>query len=96
MGIHTVWPKGGRALQDVLSFVKLFILLFIVCSGFAALAGHRKVPDPHNFDLATSFQGTSSDGYSIGSALLNAIFAFHGYDNVNAVMRLHPSSQCGS
>ncbi|BCS30607.1 uncharacterized protein APUU_80909S [Aspergillus puulaauensis] len=85
VGIHTVWPKGGKALQDVLSFVKLFILFFIVCSGFAALAGHRKVPNPHNFDLATSFEGTSSDGYSIGSALLNAIFAFHGYDNVNVL-----------
>ncbi|KAL4782555.1 amino acid transporter [Aspergillus varians] len=86
VGIHTVWPKGGRAVQDVLSLVKLFILFFIVCSGFAALAGHRKVPDPHNFDLSTSFRGTSSDGYSIGTALLNAIFAFHGYDNVNAVL----------
>lgn len=86
VGIHTVWPQGGRRLQDVLSAVKLFILLFIVCSGFAALAGHRHVSDPHNFSFSTSFQGTSKSGYSIGTALLNAIFAFHGYDNVNTVL----------
>ncbi|KAK1145205.1 hypothetical protein N8T08_004357 [Aspergillus melleus] len=84
VGIHTVWPRGGKALQDLLSLVKLFILLFIVCTGFAALAGH--VPNTHNFDLATSFRGTSNDGYSIGTALLNAIFAFHGYDNVNTIL----------
>lgn len=86
VGIHTVWPQGGRRLQDLLSAVKLFILLFIVCSGFAALAGHRHVPNPHNFSISTSFQGTSSSGYSISTALLNAIFAFHGYDNVNTVL----------
>ncbi|PLB44089.1 amino acid transporter [Aspergillus steynii IBT 23096] len=84
VGIHTVWPRGGKALQDLLSLVKLVILLFIVCTGFAALAGH--VPDTHNFDISTSFRGTSNDGYSIGTALLNAIFAFHGYDNVNTVL----------
>jgi amino acid transporter len=86
VGIHTVWPRGGRMLQDMLSAVKLFVLLFVVCSGFAALAGHRQVPDPHNFDISTSFEGTIKSGYSIGTALLNAIFAFHGYDNVNTVL----------
>ncbi|GES60773.1 methionine permease [Aspergillus terreus] len=86
VGIHTVWPRGGRMLQDMLSAVKLFVLLFVVCSGFAALAGHRQVPDPHNFDISTSFEDTIKSGYSIGTALLNAIFAFHGYDNVNTVL----------
>ncbi|GAB1216947.1 hypothetical protein ATERTT37_006168 [Aspergillus terreus] len=73
-------------MKDMLSAVKLFVLLFVVCSGFAALAGHRQVPDPHNFDISTSFEGTIKSGYSIGNALLNAIFAFHGYDNVNTVL----------
>ncbi|RJE25471.1 Amino acid permease [Aspergillus sclerotialis] len=86
VGVHAVWPQGGRKLQDVLSAVKLFVLFFVVCSGFASLAGHRRVPDPHNFDISTSFQGTVRSGYSIGTALLNAIFAFQGYDNVNTVL----------
>ena len=53
-------------------------------TGFAALGGHLKIDNPHNFSDA--FSGTSSDVYSIATALLNGIFAFGGYDNVNAVL----------
>ncbi|KAJ5814060.1 uncharacterized protein N7503_000810 [Penicillium pulvis] len=84
VGIHTVAPKMGRLLQDILSLVKLFILLFIVCTGFAALAGHLKVPDPKNLNVSTSFRGTSNSCYGIGTALLSGTFSFQGYDNVNA------------
>ncbi|KAH6990093.1 amino acid transporter [Ilyonectria destructans] len=84
VGMHTVIPRVGRALQDMLSAVKLFTLAFIVCCGFAALGGHLKVENPGNFSNA--FQGTSNNGYNIGSAILNVIFSFQGYDNVNAVL----------
>ncbi|KAJ5204483.1 uncharacterized protein N7498_005362 [Penicillium cinerascens] len=86
VGIHTVAPRIGRGLQDILSAVKLFTLFFIVCTGFAALRGYLRVPKPDNLSATTSFQGTSSSGYSIGTALLNAVFSFQGYDNLNAVM----------
>lgn len=85
VGMHTVTPRVGRALQDLLSAVKLFTLAFIVCCGFAALGGHLKVENPGNFSNA--FQGTSNNGYNIGSAILNVIFSFQGYDNVNAVRK---------
>ncbi|TQN65724.1 High-affinity methionine permease [Colletotrichum shisoi] len=84
VGIHTVAPRVGRGIQDLLSAVKLFILLFIVCCGFAALAGHLRVESPDNFTDA--FEGTSNSGYNIGTAILNVIFSFQGYDNVNAVL----------
>jgi hypothetical protein len=48
----------------------------IVCTGFAALGGHVKGFKLHNFDISTSFEGISSNGYNIGIALLNAIFSF--------------------
>lgn len=84
VAVHTVVPRIGRGLQDALSVVKLFTLFFIVCCGFAALGGHLKVENkPHNFTNA--FEGTSHNGYNIGSAILNVIFSFQGYDNVNAV-----------
>lgn len=86
VGIHTVAPRVGRALQDLLGAVKLFTLLFIVCTGFAALAGHVKGTPPDNFNIKTSFKGTSDNGYNIGTALISAIFSFQGYDNVNAVL----------
>ena len=85
VGIHTVAPRIGRGLLDILSAVKLFTLFFIVCTGFAALGGHLRVPKPDNLGASTSFQGTSSSGYNIGTALLDAIFSFQGYDNLNAV-----------
>jgi amino acid transporter len=85
VGVHSITPRVGRGLQDLLSAVKLFTLFFIVCTGFAALGGHVKGSKPHNFDVSTSFQGTSNNGYNIGTALLNAIFSFQGYDNMNAV-----------
>ncbi|KAJ5744653.1 hypothetical protein N7533_009523 [Penicillium manginii] len=86
VGIHTVAPRVGRGLQDILSIVKLFTLFFIVCTGFAALGGHLRVPKPDNLSLSSSFRGTSSSGYNIGTALLDAIFSFQGYDNLNAVL----------
>ncbi|KAJ5633849.1 hypothetical protein N7528_001691 [Penicillium herquei] len=81
---HAVAPRVGRALQDVLSAVKLFILFFIVCTGFAALGGHLRVPKPDNLSASVSFKGTSSSGYNIGTALLDCIFSYQGYDNLNA------------
>lgn len=50
--LHSTLPKWGMRLFDVLGGFKVVVLLFIVFSGFAALAGHRRVPDPHNFDHA--------------------------------------------
>lgn len=52
--------------------------------GFAALGGHLKVDNPHNFSNA--FEGTSSDVYGISTAILNGIFSFGGYDNVRPLL----------
>lgn len=92
VGVHTVAPRLGRGLQDVLGVVKLFTLFFIVCTGFAALGGHLRVPKPDNLSVSSSFRGTSSSGYNIGTALLDAIFSFQGYDNLNAVLTLRSKS----
>ncbi|KAJ5727825.1 hypothetical protein N7493_005645 [Penicillium malachiteum] len=58
-----------------------------VCTGFAALGGHLRVPKPDNLSAAVSFKGTSISGYNIGTALLDCIFSYQGYDNLNAVCR---------
>ncbi|OQE23814.1 hypothetical protein PENSTE_c008G02319 [Penicillium steckii] len=56
VGLHTVLPRVGRGLQDALSIVKLFTLFFIVCTGFAALGGHIRVPKPDNLSASSSFR----------------------------------------
>lgn len=87
VGLHIVAPRIGRLLQDLFTAVKIFTLLFIICCGFAALAGHLNIEKPDNFSNA--FQGTSSSGYSIGTAILSVMYSFQGYDNVNAVSLFH-------
>ncbi|KAF3160354.1 hypothetical protein TWF225_003519 [Orbilia oligospora] len=88
--LHGLLPKWGIRLFNVLGVFKVFILLFIVCSGFAALAGHRRIPDPHNFDNA--FRLEVGDGYGGGgayayaTALLRIIYSYKGWENANYVL----------
>jgi amino acid transporter len=88
--LHAVAPKWGIRLFNVLGVFKVFILLFIVFSGFAALAGHRRVPNPHNFDNA--FELSVGEGYGGGGAyeycqaLLRIIYSYKGWENANYVL----------
>ncbi|KAI6782611.1 High-affinity methionine permease-like protein [Emericellopsis cladophorae] len=88
--LHTVLPKWGVRLFNVLGTFKVITLLIIVFSGFAALAGHRRVPNPHNFDNA--FRIENGDGYGGGSAstysnaILNVVYSYKGWENANYVV----------
>ncbi|KAF2029470.1 high-affinity methionine permease-like protein [Setomelanomma holmii] len=88
--LHSTAPKWGIRLFNVLGIFKVFILLFIVFSGFAALAGHLKVEQPHNFDNAFALE--IRDGYSGGGAygycqaLLRIIYSYKGWENANYVL----------
>ncbi|KAF3386712.1 High-affinity methionine permease [Penicillium rolfsii] len=79
--VHSIALKWGIRLQNLLGIVKLIIILFIVVSGWVALAGHTKAETPHNFRNA--FEGTKGSGYSIVMALYNVIWSFIGYSNAN-------------
>lgn len=88
--LHATLPRWGIRLFDLLGFFKVFILIFIVCAGFAALAGHRKVPDPHNFDHAFRFEEGEGYGgggaYAYATALLRIVYSYKGWENVNYVL----------
>lgn len=88
--MHSVLPKWGMRLVNVLGVFKVVILLFIVFSGFAALAGRRRVPDPGNFDGAFDLSETDRWGgggvYQYASALLRVIFSYKGWENANYVL----------
>ncbi|KAL4913216.1 amino acid/polyamine transporter I [Aspergillus aurantiobrunneus] len=79
--IHGFALKWGLRLQNLLGVVKLVIILFVVVTGWVALAGHTKVETPHNFTNA--FEGTTGSGYGVVMALYNVIWSFIGYSNAN-------------
>lgn len=88
--LHSVLPVWGLRLGNVLGVFKVVVLLLIVFSGFAAIAGRRLVPDPHNFDNAfTIHQGDGwGDGgaYAYANALLNIVYSYKGWENANYVL----------
>ncbi|TVY92957.1 High-affinity methionine permease, partial [Lachnellula willkommii] len=80
--IHGLALNWGLRLQNFLGVIKLLILLLIVFSGFAALAGHTKLAEkPDNFTNA--FAGTTGSAYGVVTALYNVIWSYIGYSNAN-------------
>ncbi|KAL4744058.1 amino acid/polyamine transporter I [Aspergillus similis] len=79
--IHGFALKWGLRLQNLLGIIKLVIIVFVIVTGWVALAGHTKVETPHNFRNA--FEGTTGSGYGVVMALYNVIWSFIGYSNAN-------------
>ncbi|PWN44157.1 amino acid transporter [Ceraceosorus guamensis] len=77
--LHGTSIKWGLRFQNAIGSFKLIILLVIAFAGFAALAGHTKVPVENNF--ANAFEGTRNDVFGISSALYNALWSYVGYSN---------------
>lgn len=69
--VHSFLPKWGIRFMNLLGMFKIVVMLVIVFSGIAALAGFRGTDDPHNFDH--SFSRTDMARYGAGS--------FHAYSN---------------
>lgn len=90
VGLHAIFPKWGIRLVNVLGVFKVVILLFIVFSGFAALAGHLRIPQPNNFHNAFALEVTEDYGgtgvYGYANALLNIIYSYKGWENANYVI----------
>ncbi|KAF2119509.1 amino acid permease-domain-containing protein [Lophiotrema nucula] len=67
-------------LMNLISAVKLIILVFIAITGFAVLGGNTRVKQPRaNFQ--NSFDGITHNANGIVNALVNINFAYEGYSN---------------
>jgi amino acid transporter len=88
--LHAFFPTIGVRFLRVFGILKLVILVFIICSGFAALAGHRLVADPHNFD--NMFAVETGPGYGkkglfgYGSAVIRTLYCYMGVMSITAVL----------
>ncbi|WFD25437.1 methionine permease [Malassezia nana] len=78
--MHGTMLKWGLMFQNAIGTFKVVILFLIVFAGFAALAGHYKGPEVHNFSNA--FEGSRNDIYGVSSCIYNAIWSYVGYSNL--------------
>jgi amino acid transporter len=75
--ISTRW---SMRLMNLISAIKLIILLFIVITGFVVLGGGTKVKNPRQ-NFRNSFDGVTNNGHDIVNALVSINFAYDGYYN---------------
>ena len=81
--LHTIFLKTGTRLINLLGVFKIILLLLIIFAGFAALAGHLKVPKPDNFNNV--FVNSSTDAYDYIAAINNILFTYSGWQGANYV-----------
>lgn len=85
--------RWSLRLMNLISAVKLIILLFIIFTGFAVLGGGTRVKDPRA-NFRNSFDGVTKNGNGIVNALVNINFAYTGYANAfNVVAEIKVSIQ---
>jgi amino acid transporter len=84
--VHSLVPKCSLPLINTIGVTKVLILAFIVFSGFAALAGHRRIEDPGNFTNTFAVMPGSGGAYGIATAMLKILFSYQGWENANYVL----------
>ena len=75
IAISTKW---SLRLQNVLGFVKVIFMIFMVCLGWAILAGSTKVKDPHQ-SFRNVWEGTTTEGNNIANSIIKVAFSYGGY-----------------
>lgn len=84
--IHAFVPKIGLLLMNGLSSIKVFVLIFIVITGFVVLGGGvSSVPDP-NASFRHSFAGSVTSGGPYATALFKVLNSYAGWNNAAYVL----------
>lgn len=67
--------------MNALGSIKVFVLLFVVITGWVVLSGRvHGIPDPHA-SFRHSFAGSSKSGYSYATALFKVLNSYVGLVN---------------
>lgn len=81
--LHIKFPSQGMSLFNFLGMFKIFILFLIIGIGFLVLLGAVVIPQHIPSSVA---HPASSDTYSVAVALLQVVYSFKGWENVNYVL----------
>ncbi|ODV60220.1 high affinity methionine permease [Ascoidea rubescens DSM 1968] len=74
----SISTKWSLRLQNVLGYVKLFFMLFIVILGWVALGKHTHIENPRQ-NFHDTWDGTTTDGNAIANAIIKVTFSYGGY-----------------
>ncbi|KAJ2034450.1 hypothetical protein IW146_003940 [Coemansia sp. RSA 922] len=79
--LHGLCSRTAIRIQNLLTVVKVLLLVLIVCVGTVGLANGLHSPRSNSFDSA--FHGTSRNAHSYVSALFKVFFSYSGYTSLN-------------
>ncbi|OKL62164.1 hypothetical protein UA08_02162 [Talaromyces atroroseus] len=83
---HTFLPKWGVRGMNLLTIMKIVLLLFIVVTGWVVLAGGvSSIPDPHA-SFKNAFAGSTSSSNLYASALYKVLNSYAGWSNAMYVL----------
>lgn len=83
---HTFLPKWGVRGMNIITGIKVIVLLFIVVTGWVVLGGGVKsVPDPHA-SFRNAFAGSSHSGNLYAAALFKVLNSYAGWSNAMYVL----------
>ncbi|MCJ1357803.1 MAG: hypothetical protein MMC33_007799 [Icmadophila ericetorum] len=84
--VHLLIPHWGVKLINTLGTFKVFILAFVVVTGWVVLSGRvHSIPDPHA-SFRNSFAGSSSSGYEYATAMFKILYSYAGWSNAAYVL----------
>ncbi|ETW77742.1 amino acid transporter [Heterobasidion irregulare TC 32-1] len=83
--LHGFAPRVGVYFMNALSLLKIFILLFVVITGWVVLSGKTRIEDPH-VNFRNAFAGSSHSSNDYATATFKVLNAYAGWSGVNYVM----------
>ncbi|EWY99723.1 hypothetical protein FOYG_03684 [Fusarium oxysporum NRRL 32931] len=86
---HSVFPKAGVKIQDVLGWIKIGIIVFMILSGFYVVIfrpSTTSAPLTHQLAWEHLWEETSWNWGVIATSLFKVFYSFAGLDNAANVM----------
>ncbi|OWB56444.1 hypothetical protein B5S28_g2345 [[Candida] boidinii] len=80
--------KQSLRLQNILGFIKVVFLLFMIILGWVILGGGTRIKDPHQ-SFHNVWEGTTTDGNAIASSIVKVTFSYSGYSYAFGVVAEH-------
>ncbi|KAF8835793.1 amino acid transporter [Paxillus ammoniavirescens] len=83
--LHGLTPRTAVIVMNVLTIFKIFILLFVVVTGWVVLSGKTHIADPH-VNFRNAFAGSSHSSNDYATATFKVLSAYGGWSNANYVL----------